>query len=280
MASNHSASVLVSNGAYIVKFPYDPMAVSMLKSAIPSTGRSWDNNTKAWVIAAQYRRQAENALGMSFPDIAPVKIAKETRVLEVHYLGACKERAPGEVSAMGLLKNGAWGAVFSQDTLTAWFEDAPVNSPLPGVLTLYSILGAHQGDDDNAIKSAYRRMARQWHPDVCREPNAAEMFLRIREAYDVLSSPKKRGRYDAGLLLEASINQTVEFGSSLRMDTFSAGMYRAPLRCGYILAEGVESLGRFVVSKILGWEDIQDAQGRVMVSSWPRDGKEPVIAWA
>jgi len=66
----------------------------------------------------------------------------------------------------------------------------------------------------------------------------------------------------------------------MRLDSVSQGIYRSPLRCGHILAEGVESLGRFVVSRILGWEDISDAQGRVMVSSWRMGMDKPEIVWA
>ena len=277
MSKSPLASVRVENGAYVVQFPYDPMAVQMLKSAIPSTGRSWDNNRKSWIIAADYKKQAENALGMSFPDIAKQPAVKVTKLLTVHYLGQCKERAPGDISAMGLLQDKSWGAIFPVDVLTSWFEN-PGDVAIPaGVLTLYSVLGAHPADDETAIKKAYHRMLKQWHPDVCHEPDANKMTLRIREAYDILSNPRSRGRYDAGLALEASIQKSP---SNQRMPLVEVGIYRAPLRCGYILAEGIESLGRFVVSRILGWEDIQNPAGQVMVSSWQMGDNGPTIVWA
>jgi len=277
MSKSPLASVRIENGAYVVQFPYDPMAVQMLKSAIPSTGRSWDNNRKSWIIAADYKKQAENALGMSFPDIAKQPAVKVTKLLTVHYLGQCKERAPGDISAMGLLQDKSWGAIFPVDVLTSWFEN-PGDVAIPaGVLTLYSVLGAHPADDETAIKKAYHRMLKQWHPDVCHEPDANKMTLRIREAYDILSNPRSRGRYDAGLALEASIQKP---GQKNQRNDFQDTIYRAPLRCGYILAEGVESLGRFVVSRILGWEDIQNPAGQVMVSSWQMGDNGPTIVWA
>src|SRR3990172_8256967 len=60
----------------------------------------------------------------------------------------------------------------------------------------YKILGVDRSADDKAIKSAYRRLARKHHPDVARTKDAAERFKEIGEAYEVLSDPEKRRRYD------------------------------------------------------------------------------------
>jgi hypothetical protein len=265
--------VKVENGNYAVSFPYDPATVEMIKRYIPNTGRSWDGIGKRWIIAGQYRREAENALGMTLPAITAVKITPVVKLLTVHYIGQCKERAAGDVSAMALLETGVWGAVFSESVLRAWFDDN-TSANTPTGATLYAVLGAHQTDDLNAVKSAYRRMARQWHPDVCRESNANEMFLRIREAYDILSNSRGRSRYDAGLILAASVDDN----RSGRVET--SGMYRSPLRCGYILCEGVDNLGRMNVSNIIAWDDITRADGRAMVASWAPGGKSPIIAWS
>jgi hypothetical protein len=272
-----SFSVTIENGAYRVEFPYSPRDVEALKNVIPNTGRSWDGVRKCWIIAAQYKKQAENALGVSFPDMVVKAPIKETRLLEVRYLGQCKERAPGDVSAMGLLKNGTWAVIFPVATLTEWFEDGgSVNSAQSDKpKTLYAILGAKQNDDEAAIRKAYLRMAKQWHPDVCKEPDANKMFLRIREAYDILRVPRSKGRYDAGLALEATLAKPEK-----NARVYDEGQYRSPLRCGWIMAEGVESIGRFVVSKILGWEDITDAAGRVLVPSWKMGDKAPTEVWA
>jgi hypothetical protein len=248
MSNNQPASVRIEKGSYVVSFPYDPMSVSMLKSAVPSTSRSWDNNRKAWIIAADYKKQAENALGMSFPDIAKTPAVKVMRLLTVHYLGQCKERGAGDISAMGLLKDGSWGAIFPMSVLVAWFENPGDVKQPAGVLTLYSVLGAHQKDDETLLKKAYHRMLKQWHPDVCREPDANKMTLRIREAYDILSNPRSRGRYDAGLALEATIKPEQKNARMIVDDE----IYRSPLRCGYILCEGVEVIGRFIVSRMMG----------------------------
>lgn len=60
----------------------------------------------------------------------------------------------------------------------------------------YEVLGVPRDTDENAIKSAYRKLARQYHPDVNKATDAGERFKEINEAYEVLSDPEKRGVYD------------------------------------------------------------------------------------
>jgi len=61
----------------------------------------------------------------------------------------------------------------------------------------YKTLGVKRGDNDDAVRKAYRRLARKYHPDVNPGDKAAEdRFKDIQEAYDVLSDEKKRQVYD------------------------------------------------------------------------------------
>ncbi len=60
----------------------------------------------------------------------------------------------------------------------------------------YKILGVDRNADDKTIKSAYRRLARKFHPDVAKGKDKGEHFKEISEAYEVLSDPAKRRRYD------------------------------------------------------------------------------------
>src|SRR3972149_4434484 len=60
----------------------------------------------------------------------------------------------------------------------------------------YETLGGARNASDDEIKAAFRRLARQYHPDVSKEANAEERFKEINEAYGVLSDAGKRGRYD------------------------------------------------------------------------------------
>ncbi len=60
----------------------------------------------------------------------------------------------------------------------------------------YRILGVDRNADDKAIKSAYRKLARKHHPDVAKGKDSGERFREVTEAYEVLSDPEKRRRYD------------------------------------------------------------------------------------
>ena len=60
----------------------------------------------------------------------------------------------------------------------------------------YDILGVNRSADKEEIKRAYRRLARKYHPDVNKEPGAEERFKEINRAYEVLSEPETRARYD------------------------------------------------------------------------------------
>jgi len=60
----------------------------------------------------------------------------------------------------------------------------------------YEILGVSRDAPESEIKSAFRRLARQYHPDVSQETDAEERFKEINEAYAVLSNQEKRDAYD------------------------------------------------------------------------------------
>ena len=64
---------------------------------------------------------------------------------------------------------------------------------------LYSQLGVARGADEAAIKKAYRKLAKELHPDRNKDnPKATERFSKVTQAYDILTDKDKRAQYDRG----------------------------------------------------------------------------------
>ena len=62
---------------------------------------------------------------------------------------------------------------------------------------LYSVLGVSKSASEAEIKSAYRKLARKYHPDLNKDnKDAAEKFKEVSAAYDILGSKEKRQKYD------------------------------------------------------------------------------------
>ncbi len=252
-----------------VRTPYDPGFVADLKSSIPYTDRRYKPETKQWIVTPSHGATLQNLCNKYFGEMPLLPTGLNTRptitqkILDVRYIGATKDRGGDERSAYGWCQDG-WNVIFLESVLRSWF-DGTTTAPSE-VQTLYSVLAVARTATEDEIKSAYRRMARQWHPDVCKEPNAHEQFIAIQHASAILSNQMKRERYDAGLVLEASLRGT----KTNRYDEIKIQIngYRSPLRCGLIMVEGIEQMGIFNVSKIFAWQDITDAHGRVLVVSW------------
>lgn len=272
-------SITPGAGGLCVSTPYDADFLAEFKANVPHAARSWQK--PYWVIDPAYGLHVASLISkhygvqVNLPIATTAPAPTETRSFELRYLGRCKERGDGVSSAMGTSDGRSWPYVFSETVLRGFFgSQAPQPDRQP---SLYEILATPNHSDSAAIKSAYRRMARQWHPDVCKEPDANEQFQRIQHAYNILRDEQTRKRYDAGLVLEASF-QSTERGAA-RWDNAASVEYRAPLRCGFLLATGQVSIGRFIVSKILDWQDIVDSRGRTLVSSWDIDNDCIKMEW-
>jgi molecular chaperone DnaJ len=69
---------------------------------------------------------------------------------------------------------------------------------MPVANDYYGILGVRRDADADEIKKAYRRLARELHPDINPDPALQERFKEVTQAYEVLSDPEKRQMYDLG----------------------------------------------------------------------------------
>jgi hypothetical protein len=271
------AELIAKGDALLFLSSYDPALVNKLKALVPAGSRRWDAPQKAWIIDPDYGAVVSKlcrdhwGLSVTVP-LVQHKNAATTRLLKVEYIGATKDRG-NEFSAFGYV-DGGWNVMFSESVLTTWFQARPTGPAQKP--SLYGVLGLQKDADTATLKTAYRRLARQWHPDVCQEPDAREQFIAIQHAWEVLSNDLQRRKYDAGLALEASLGQKPK---GLQDYVDAQVGYRTPLRCGYILCSGVEKMGIFRVNRIEQWADIVRGDGLVMISSWPRGADMFEIQW-
>jgi curved DNA-binding protein len=106
----------------------------------------------------------------------------------------------------------------------------------------YKILGVARGASDDEIKKAYRKLARKYHPDVSKEPNAKEKFQEVSEAYETLRDKEKRAAYDS---LGSGFRQGQDFRPPPDwFDRFGGGGKAEDLH-GVDLGELFESMGLF-----------------------------------
>lgn len=272
------------DGSIRFESSYDPQLVENLKLQIPYQDRQWNKGERAWFVSLKHVDTlidlVDTFLGVkarTFGDLSATTSQTVTQLIMLEYLGAARERPSGDTIASGWVNDG-WNAIFSLKVLKDWFEGAPPEGAPVNASTLYGILGIPRNAVGIDIKKGYRRAARQWHPDYCREPGAADQFIKIKEAYDVLSNPQMRRRYDASLKLTADTSNVGESSKWLCDPFQSDENWRPPLRCGWVMVEAVMELGRYKVKKILSWQDIE-RRGKTMVSWWPKDADQFASKW-
>ena len=269
-----------ADGDFALKSSYDKGLVAALHTQIPSADHRWNPDNKTWLFTEPYIDTVAEIVEVHLGIEAEVQTslpagrlrATEVKLIQVEYLGTAKDRGGDEPVAYGYV-DGDWSVGIPLSVLKKWFEVDEKSTP--DGETYYAVLGVGKTVSAKEIKGAYRRAARQWHPDVCKEPDANAMFQRINAAYQVLGSSLGRRKYDAGLLLLANGYRR----DSSQVEMWGVGAWRPPLRCGWLLVEGITKLGRLNVSKIVQWEDVINGEGKVMVSSWPAGAKKHEMVW-
>lgn len=105
----------------------------------------------------------------------------------------------------------------------------------------YKILGVSHEATNDEIKKAYRELAKKYHPDTNPDPGAEEKFKEIQEAYEVLSDPSKRRRYD-------------EY-TNARKKWANRNMWDDP---SFVIDEELDE----VINSIFGWRPTSSSGGR------------------
>lgn len=260
MKNNYATLTLMETGELAFEFSYNAGMIASLKAKIPYTARKWDSEQKLWKIDPAHAETCRDLVmrhfgfGLDIPE-ADTTHKAEVRTFTLYYLGSAKDKGNGNRVAMGndgADDNGGWNYTFAETVLREYF-----NLPLDPTeaTTYYGVLGIQSNASGAEIKKAYRRAARTYHPDANSAPDAKQQFQAIQEAYEVLSNPRKKARYDSAPVVSTSV--TLE-------------NWKSPLNCGFLVVEGYKMLGRFNVEKIIAWEDVYK-NGKVMVTYWGYD---------
>lgn len=250
----------LENDVLVVRSPYSATFVDSLKVTIPNHGREWDKFGKVWKVSPSFGVKLKEIVDRAYgsdvvlpalpTDVSDGEFEGEFRA---EYIANCRNGFASVWSGDKCV-----GSV-SEFALREWFRQ-PADAPA----TLYGALGVDQGASSLEIKSAFKRMARVWHPDICREPNAREMFEKIREAYGILSDDQSRRKYDAALAFERL--------AAPRQVTVPVS-FTTPIKCGLLIVKGRRELGKITATKIIDWREIRNECGQVMTAYWEQGAK-------
>lgn len=249
-------TITIDRGQAILHSPYDAALVAQLKAAIPYQMRSWDKGNKVWRFHQHYMttvaRICKTIFGVSVE--LPTRTDRpEIAFIRLEYLGNSKDRGGNEPTSLGWC-DGGWNAVFPERVLREWFLRDP--DPMAAT-TLYAVIGVPRDASKQEIKQAYRQAARTHHPDV---GGNRDLFERVQEAWEVLSSSGRRAMYDSGLVIAASLPD--------RFKQEAVVTWKPPVRCGVVMAKCHKSQGgKMLIAQILEWQDIVE-DGKALLTFW------------
>lgn len=283
MASSSIPTITRLKDGLAVNAPYNQGFVKDLKDAIPYNKRTWSKPD--WIVANEYEFTVVGFI-LIYYGVAPRIIDKSKepaekiqKTIKVEYIGRCKTQSlSGDLSA-STWADGGWTVIILESALRGWFEKKNDRNP-DGSDTLYATLAVDPDATAEEIKKAYRRLARQWHPDVNHnDPDAAEMFKKINDANQKLSDPISRKKYDFMLDVMRRTESKYDITDTLKKHNDDLYGYRSPLLCGYLDVEGSMSFGKLIVEKINAWNDITNAEGKTMVTTWINGEKTFTVYW-
>jgi hypothetical protein len=264
--------VTAESGGLKVNTPYNASFVTALKIEIPATGRKWDTRSKCWYVARQYADDLKRIIDVAYdvdvqmPSVLSEQAELREYTFQADYIGNSKN------GVSSVYCSGGWNAKIPETVLRKWFKQTDAEAPA----TFYGLLGINEKAKPEDIKKAYKRAARQWHPDLCKEPEARDMFEKCKEAFDVLSNVQLKAKYDAGLHFEKMAKMGPASHRWRRNGTNYLGASNSItfiplLRCGRLIVKARLELGTLVVEEILSWEDVSNEFGQIMVSFWAGD---------
>lgn len=299
-------------GGYRFSSAYDSGLLKQIKEDIPEWARKWDTETRAWLIEAAYGQRAKEMsfihfnLDIDLPDPLPLAPAI-VRMYRVEYISLAKDRGWNEDLANGATERMTWPLILPRSVLERWFggievEEKANEKPAPTISfklqNHFQRLNIPLDADSATVSKAFKRLARQWHPDVCKEKGAREMFELVNESYRMLQDDPKaptqtpprpadwrRRKYAASVRAQATQAASQQAHEAYaqaitRAETDTPYGYRSPLRCGWLLVEGTERVKGLWVDKIMAWEDIPSDDGsKVMTTSWPEGADGYEIRW-
>lgn len=274
-----SVTITAGQGSLIVKTPYSKTWLEALYATVPVSMRRWDAANKAWLIDPGYGQAVADmcwkfyGVRVAVPQAAP-NAGESVNLFKVEYISNARD---GYCNGWA---DGGWNMVLPEPVLRAWFGDMrKPNEDLSGS-DYYQLLGVKRTVAEPDLKAMWKRLARQYHPDLNKEPDARTQFEAIKTAYDVLSDTRKRARYDAGLQLQVLAARQERQAQRIEQDfSVARDAWRSPLRCGFLMVRSVKRMGRAYVSSILDWQDITDSAGRVAVASWTPGDDMFTVRW-
>ena len=251
-----------------------PLMLADMKRHIPPTHKRWDASRKVWIVAFEYAEILSQIIKDYYSVYWPPHTWKidqrktETRRYFVRYIGTPKDHGDGRLRSFGMTRQDDYELIFSLDVFLDFFQiKTPAKKPsLPK--NHYERLNVVPAATAADIKKSYYRLARQYHPDVCQEPWANEVFAAYAESYEILSDRIMRKRYDLSL----SWGNDHDLPDPLETPADESAEFELPTRCGILVLQGYSMIGRFVVTKIVTWEPVKNDMGLTLETRW-KQGK-------